>query len=76
MIVAVSLGNIYDSKRSGPGSWMLVGMIPAFSLKKARKAGRKSNGIGGCVRRRMEKFASLLWPVAALLECKDQLMAC
>ena len=45
MIVPVSLGNIYDSKRSEPGSWMVVGIIPAFSLKKARKAGHKRDGI-------------------------------
>jgi hypothetical protein len=54
MIAAVSLGNIYFSKLSEPGRWMVVGIIPAFSLKKARKAGRKSDGMGECVRRRVE----------------------
>jgi hypothetical protein len=46
--VSESLGNIYDSKRSEPGSWMVVGIIPAFSLKKTIKAGRKKDEIGGC----------------------------
>ena len=50
----MSLGNIYDAKRSEPGSWMVVGIIPAFSLKKALKAGRKRDGMGGCARRRIE----------------------
>jgi hypothetical protein len=52
--VSVSLGNIYDSKRSEPGSWMVVGIIPAFSLKKAIKAGRKRDGMGGCARRHIQ----------------------
>jgi hypothetical protein len=54
--VALSLGNIYDSKRSGPGRWMVVGIILAFSLKKASKAGSKSDGMGGCMCRRIKKF--------------------
>ena len=52
--VSVSLGNIYDSKRSEPGSWMVVGVIPAFSMKKATLAGRKKDGMGGCARRRIQ----------------------
>ncbi len=52
--VSVSLGNIYDAKRSEPGSWMVVGIIPAFSMKKALKAGRKKDRMGGCARRRIE----------------------
>lgn len=51
---SVSLGNIYDSKRSEPGSWMVVGVIPAFSMKKATLAGRKKDGMGGCARRRIQ----------------------
>ncbi len=42
--VSVSLGSIYDSKRSEPGSWMVVGVIPAFSLKKAIKQGASRMG--------------------------------
>ena len=33
---------------------MVVGIIPAFSLKKAMKAGRKKDGHLGCARRRIE----------------------
>jgi len=33
---------------------MVVGIIPAFSLKKAIKAGRKRDGHLGCARRRIE----------------------
>ena len=33
---------------------MVVGIIPAFSMKKAMLAGRKKDGMGGCARRRIQ----------------------
>ena len=53
--VSVSLGNIYDSKRSEPGSWMVVGVIPAFSMKKATLAGWEIAGKLECKDQRCEK---------------------
>lgn len=54
VLLAVSLGCIYDNKRSEPGSWAVVGMIPVFDKQKAIRAGRKETGPDSCARRKAE----------------------
>ena len=55
-VYAASLGCIYDNVRSEPGSWIVVGMIPVYDLKKAVRAGRPTRGPESCAARK----ASLL----------------
>ena len=53
---AVSLGCVHDDLRSEPGSWLVVGMIPIFNGKTARRAGRPTEGPEGTVRRKVHLF--------------------
>ncbi len=53
-LIAVSLGCIHDDVRVEPGSWLVVGMIPVFDGKKAKRTGNRTDtGATGAPRRRM-----------------------
>ncbi len=49
-LIAVSLGCIHDDVREEPGSWLVVGMIPVFDGKKAKRTGNQTLAIDTSLR--------------------------